>query len=273
MDIRILSDLHNEFSCFGVPVMKNEENQVLVLAGDTGLLTPSKVDHTIFDFVDSLSERFYAVIIVAGNHEYYGCEFSKVNQMLALGTYPNNYERTGWKSNVYFLQDTSVVIDGVAFIGSTLWTDFDGGEHSSMQNAKLFMNDYHKITYKHNGIYRKFIPMDSYTLHCKSRDYIFGMVDHYRNVGLRTVVVSHHLPSFKSVHSKFADSALNGVYASNLDTDIELHRPDVWFHGHTHESCDYMICDTHVICNPRGYQQAGYPCDNSNFDSCKIIVV
>ena len=31
------------------------------------------------------------------------------------------------------------------------------------------------------------------------------------------------------------------------------HQPRLWIHGHTHESFDYEIGKTRVVCNPRGY--------------------
>jgi hypothetical protein len=30
-------------------------------------------------------------------------------------------------------------------------------------------------------------------------------------------------------------------------------RPALWVHGHTHDSLDYRIGDTRIICNPFGY--------------------
>lgn len=29
-----------------------------------------------------------------------------------------------------------------------------------------------------------------------------------------------------------------------------------WFHGHTHDSCDYQFGRTRVLCNPFGYPDA-----------------
>ena len=70
-----------------------------------------------------------------------------------------------------------------------------------------------------------------------------------------TIIVTHHAPSFQSVHEKYKhDSLLNGGYASNheeliLDNEHISH----WIHGHTHCSFDYMIGKTRILCNPHGY--------------------
>jgi hypothetical protein len=50
------------------------------------------------------------------------------------------------------------------------------------------------------------------------------------------------------------DTIMNGGYSSDLDEFIE-ERPHIklWTHGHTHHVFDYMIGETRVVCNPRGY--------------------
>ena len=68
----------------------------------------------------------------------------------------------------------------------------------------------------------------------------------------QTVVVTHHLPLAMSIHEKYQRSPLNPAFASDLS---ELVREPValWVHGHTHESMDYTLAGTRVVCNPRGY--------------------
>lgn len=68
-----------------------------------------------------------------------------------------------------------------------------------------------------------------------------------------TVLVTHHLPSYRSVAPNFGGHPLNPCYASNLDGLIERYKPALWIHGHTHMSCDYQLGATRVVCNPRGY--------------------
>jgi Icc-related predicted phosphoesterase len=68
-----------------------------------------------------------------------------------------------------------------------------------------------------------------------------------------TVVVTHHAPSPRSIAPKFADSELNPAFTSNLEPLIEHYQPALWVHGHMHNSSDYKIGQTRVVCNPRGY--------------------
>ena len=72
----------------------------------------------------------------------------------------------------------------------------------------------------------------------------------------KRVVVTHHLPSARSVHIQHARSRVVAAYASRIDDTVKL--ADLWVQGHTHESCDYEIRAggghiTRVVCNPRGY--------------------
>jgi Icc-related predicted phosphoesterase len=71
----------------------------------------------------------------------------------------------------------------------------------------------------------------------------------------RVVMVSHHAPSFRSIDPRYrAQREMNGGYASDL-SNLILDNPKIklWIHGHTHSPHDYMIGDTRVLCNPRGY--------------------
>jgi len=88
--------------------------------------------------------------------------------------------------------------------------------------------------------------------------------------GQKNVVVTHHLPSAKSSDSRYRDSSLNPAYYSHLDEWIEERDIALWVHGHTHVSNDYMIGDTRVVCNPRGYYMHD---ENPNFSPSLVVEV
>ena len=44
----------------------------------------------------------------------------------------------------------------------------------------------------------------------------------------------------------------------------------LWTHGHTHDVFDYVIGETRIVCNPRGYY--GYEQRASDFDFLLIEV-
>ena len=86
-----------------------------------------------------------------------------------------------------------------------------------------------------------------------AKEYIFPEIVKQKEDGKKVVVVTHHLPSFQSIPERFRGESLNGAYASELFEDIMETQPDIWCHGHTHGSSDYMIGNTRILCNPRGY--------------------
>ena len=86
-----------------------------------------------------------------------------------------------------------------------------------------------------------------------------------------TVVITHHAPSPRSIHPRFAGSPLNGCFVSDASRLLDG-RATLWIHGHTHDSFDYVTGDTRVVCNPRGYVIDGVA-ENPRFDPGLVIEV
>jgi Icc-related predicted phosphoesterase len=68
-----------------------------------------------------------------------------------------------------------------------------------------------------------------------------------------TVVITHHLPSLRSVASKFQASNANRFFVGDVNRILVERKPRLWLHGHTHNSVDYQYENTRVVCNPFGY--------------------
>lgn len=260
-----MSDLHLEFS--NLTVENPYGADVLVLAGDI-LVAKAVHDHPnpvdistesnrktlgsnqlaaqIFrDFISDVSKKFKHVVVVAGNHEFYAGLFNKSVQYLRdfYGQYPN----------VHFLEDDAVEIEGVVFVGSTLWTDLNNGDPLTAFHIQENMNDYKKI--RHDGrAYRKLYPSDTRIRHERSLAYIEHVL--YNSRSKPAVVVTHHSPSRKSTPAKYADQYyMNGAYCSDLDHVLDYHENlKYWIHGHTHHAVQYKVGDANVVCNPRGYE-------------------
>lgn len=255
MKIAYMSDCHIEF---GPLEIKNDHGaDVLVIAGDVLIAEYlNKSEETILDknwkyfhivnnsktFLKNISDEFKDVIIIAGNHEYYrGC-WNKTLKILE--------HEYGKYKNIHFLENNSKCIDGVLFVGSTLWTDCNKNDPVTIQQLKYRMNDYSLIKNELKG-YIPVTPVDTMMRFRTSFDCIFNMI---KNTN-KCVIVTHHSPSFNSVHPKYrSDRSMNGGYCSNL-SDFILDNPQIkyWIHGHVHDEFDYMIGDTRILCNPRGY--------------------
>lgn len=244
MKILICSDLHLEFGQHLIPKVENEKDTVVVLAGDIGL---AKRKASYESFIENTCDRFKNVIWIMGNHEAYGTNLPTVLAKIWNATLDHE--------NLYVVDNETVTIGDVAFVCSTLWTNFDNNNIMTMHEAELWMNDYKLIRTGPSSEpwRRKLKPLDTVSLHLRAKEYIFPEITKQKESGKTVVVVTHHLPSFLSVPEMFKGDSMNGAYASELFEDIMDTQPSVWIHGHTHFSFDYTIGDTRVICNPRGY--------------------
>lgn len=251
MRIRILSDLHLEFLDWTPP---HAEADVVVLDGDIDV-DVSGLHWARHHFPET------PVIYVPGNHEYYG---SRMQDMLSA------LRESAARLGVNLLDGDELVLDGVHFLGATLWTDFAlyGSEPDqlarAMADARYGMNDFRVIRYGAEGLFR---PEHAREIHLRQAKWLEGKLAEAFNGP--TVVVTHHLPHRQSVHPKYEGDRLNPCFASDL---AHLVRPPValWIHGHTHESLDYVVHGTRVVCNPRGYLPL---VPNSSFNSTLVIEV
>jgi Icc-related predicted phosphoesterase len=267
MRIWILSDLHipQKDAIRLIKPDRYPQADVCVLAGD---VTDSM--HLAINWVGKVVRPKMPVIWVPGNHEFYdtSIESGRKNARLIANAL-----------DVTFLDNGVEIIEGVRFLGGTLWTDFaiDAPEAGAERNvaiqkamwaAKNGLSDYSNIYLKApkgDGIIpRLALPSDFVTLHQETRSFI--------DVTLavpfdgKTVVVSHHAPHRASIHPKFEGDATNGAFVSDLSDLIEEHQPNLWVHGHVHQPFDYHVGNTRVICNPRGYGA-----ENEKFEFGKVI--
>ena len=255
-----MSDLHLEFTSLEVPAPN--EPAVLLLAGDVAV---GKRKSTYPAFLADCIEKFDHVVYVPGNHEFYGGNLDTTwNSMKAKMA--EHLRDQGFDRYLHMLNNEVLDLGEVVVLGSTLWTALENSYAATV--AGMYMNDYRVIRRGEN--YRKVTPMDTIGEHHKSRYWLFKELEKLRD--RKVVVMTHHAPSFLSVHPKYAGDSLNPCYASNLDEEIEqVGKPDVWVHGHMHDSVDYWVGNTHVLSNPRGYsgQHMGSDPENPKFDPSK----
>lgn len=255
MKIHVLSDLHLEFAPFEpTPV----DSDVVVLAGDIDL-----ADRGIHWAAKRFAGR--RVIYVLGNHEFYNGHYQAVVQRC---------QKTADEHGIIFLEDGEAIIDGVRFLGATLWSDFRlygraRERITAMETADLFLSDFQCIRYADDDCSdRRFRPADAAERHRHSRYFLEGTLA--APFEGKTVVVTHFLPSRRSIAPKYHGDALNPYFCTNLASTIKEEQPALWIHGHTHDSCDYRIGRTRVICNPRGYVPQE---PNPDFDPALVVEI
>jgi hypothetical protein len=117
---------------------------------------------------------------------------------------------------------------------------------------------------------RLFAPADSIALCKRAADWLaHRLAEPFDGP---TVVITHHAPSPRSIHPRFAGSPLNGCFVSDLERLMDGERVHLWIHGHTHDSFDYTVAGTRVLCNPRGYAKNGLN-ENVAFDAGLVVAV
>lgn len=271
MLIKPISDVHLEFADLYLPKTEQDKDTILVLAGDTGLVhKPEQFHERFLPFISRCAYHFKHVVMIFGNHEHYHGSFLLTEEKFWNGFCHFNIH------NVSILEKKSVIIDDVAFIGATLWTDCDKDSGYSEIIWQRGMADSQHIRtgdYKDFAYDRKLTALDTIRDHVKAKQFVWSEVDKYKAEGKKTVVVVHHGVSGQSIHPMYAGSQFNMFFSSELTPEIQEHKPDIIIHGHTHMAFDYMIDDTRVIVNPRGYE--GYETDPvlRGFDIDKIIEI
>lgn len=268
MKVRVMSDLHMNFSKFDVPIGPEDTETVLLLAGDVCEVAHGKEAYR--EFFKDVTERFKLVLFVFGNHEYYDTSYIRAHDQFM--------RECGHLDKLKVLDMDTVDLDGVRFIGCTLWSDFEKGNPLVMHDAKSFMNDYNLIRVgNHAAPYaRRLLPKDTLADHYVMRRWVMEQTIQARLDGLTPVVITHHHPSFESVVEKFKGNNLNGAYCSDMADEVFENGPNLWVCGHMHHKIDYMINKTRVLCNPRGYhsvRQSGSYSEETYFDPMLTVEV
>lgn len=143
-------------------------------------------------------------------------------------------------------------VNGITIAGATLWTD---------------LSNYLDWTMYVNGL------IDHKYIKNLTQDTMVQTHEAHKHFLLNSgadIIVSHHTPSFQSIHERYRGSPFNASFSNNLDEQIYAMKkpPKLWIHGHTHDRFDYMIGETRVICHPRGYRG-----EHSDYLNYKPLIV
>ena len=253
MKLHVLSDLHLTVSAFDAP---STDADVVVLAGDVARPDQAVAWASLFA---------KPVVYVPGNHEYYDGSIAGTTErlkQLCAGT------------PIHMLASAATVIDGVRFVGTTLWTDFllfgtGTARALAIQGALDFLRDFSRIR-RDDATDERFTPADAAALFaCNATWLERTLAEPFDGP---TVVVTHHAPSPRSIHPRFAESILNPCFVSNAERLLDGDRVALWIHGHAHDSFDYAVNGTRVVCNPRGYAKHD-AVENRRFDPGLVLEV
>lgn len=244
MDFQVVSDLHLEFykdKERGLPYIKVCASN-LILAGDIG--NPFKANYEIY--LRWASRNYKRVFLISGNHEYYNRrKMEKVDDQISVVC--------SRFLNVTNLMEGPWIEGGVALVGETLWTNFEGQSDDFKRYLTKAMNDYGRISYK-----RPITPDQVTSLHLTQLE---SLKDSLRvlekNDSVRKIlVVTHHAPSVEIVDPTMRDDGLRPAYANSLESLLsEYPKLVLWVSGHTHYSGTTVVGTTRLLSNCRGYPQ------------------
>lgn len=251
MRMWIVSDLHCDSSLWSPAAVP--DHNVLVVAGDVS----NNPENAIIELYRIAQFTHAPIVFVPGNHDYFGAAITDAFDGLVTGA-------------VHVLRPgASVVIGGVRFVGSTLWTDWQLNEREFQAQAwaARHMPEYSYVTGDDGEL---IWPIDVAAEHQRHRRAIDELLSVPHDGP--TVVITHHAPSIRSVHPGDRTDVSAVVYASDLEELILRHQPALWVHGHIHHAVDYWIGATRIICNPRGYETRDWA-EETGWDECLVVEV
>ena len=224
---------------------------------------------------ENVENGFY----VAGNHEFYGLDLFSHYEKLKTKENLDGKQMKFLQNEVFYGETKNG--EKYRILGATLWTDFMldgaycGGFYGSLNDryvaGQWALNDFRQIKDlidKRGNLYVQ--PETIHAEHVKSVEFIRSRLSN--TFDGKTIVMTHHAPSPKSIVPGYRNSQINFMYASNLEPLIEDLQPDLWVHGHIHSSVDYNIGKTRIVTNPRGYMNGSQP-ENRSFDPHFIIEI
>lgn len=262
----IFSDVHDDADCWEGPAVPACD--VAVVAGDVA----DGLRRRALPWLAACVVPYVRhVLYVPGNHDFYGARWQSELERA---------REAEFAAGVRILaRGESVRIDGVRFIGGTLWTDYAlcGEAHRALTMAACGdraagMRDHRRIKARTpTGDTAPFRPSAAAALHVDQLARIEAGLAAPRE-GLcdgRVVVVTHHAPHARSLHREGPLQAIDAAYASNLSRVLEgPHAPQLWIHGHIHRSSDYRVGGTRVLANPRGRRA-----ENPAFDPSLVVEI
>jgi Icc-related predicted phosphoesterase len=252
--IQIFSDLHVDVGPIK-PIVVMPSIDLVIVAGDTceGVLRA-------FDFLRQIVPVHIPIVMVLGNHEYY------------RRFVPHELEQAKSHAgafNIHVLENDTVTVGGVRFVGATMWTDYrvfgESNVAAVMNACATGMNDHRLIGWQKQP-WLRFRPHEAALLHHRSRAYLADVLA--SPFAGPTVAISHHAVHWKSVHPRFRTDPLTAAFVSDQSTLIETHPPALWVHGHVHHSSDYRVGATRILCNPHGYRS-----ENPEFDGALVVEI
>lgn len=229
MKLKIVSDLHlseyryNNYYESEFGYLLKDPADVFIIAGD--LLELNNRVYWLEDIIDKVLSKYAYCLYSNGNHEAYGSSIKDVTYLIKKleAQYPN----------FHYLDNSSVVIEGKKFSGTTLWFK-DKPDNILYENQ---LSDFAHIKEFKDSVYLK---------HESSIKFLEQNLN-------ADVLITHHMPSYQFVSTEYKGSQLNRFFVTELSHLFAELKAKYWIFGHTHQAHHTKVVNTTFICNPRGY--------------------
>ena len=268
MNIQLLSDLHLEAHPHFLPEPAPGAD-VLVLAGDVGSYQEGSqlADHDFglarFSPLPRGAGWPTPVLFVPGNHEYDAQDFDEAHTRLR-----STCDRLG----IAWLERETLVVGGVRFVGTTLWSDFDAladheGNTDLGRRLKLREKAFRAANFylRKTGSTRNAEPFLAEAIRDQALVCQQWLADALAApFAGPTVAVTHFAPSLLSADPRYGLVPGTAGFCNALDG--LLPRARLWLHGHLHAPSDYTVrgeaqdgtlWQCRVVANPLGYARKG----------------
>jgi len=217
-----------------IDLLNDDKINIFVLAGDIG-----DPDTPLYRyFIKTVSSIFDYVIVILGNHESYHSSISyaedKVREIC------EDYE-------CIFLEKDYVIVEGIKFIGTTLWTNLTTDVYEKIN--KRYIKGYLSIEEFKNDNFDY-----SSVLFKENLEYIKQELD------MPSVIITHHAPSrIMNNLNRSRTQKITPVYCNDLD-DMFHYPILMWISGHTHSAKIVEYGETTLVSNPFGLsnEKTGY---------------
>jgi len=248
---QLVSDLHLENYYYKniqsvIPHLLVPSAKYLIVAGDCVNFNTFR-DIEIYPnilklFLDYYIDKFEKILYICGNHEHYGTTLGLEGTIEYYRNYIKEYD-VG-RNKVIFLEKDRLDLEDINILGLTLWTKISN-------TSSLTINDYRQIRKQENGYTINLTYKDTLKEHEESVKWLSQQLDQIKE--RKVMIISHHMPSFQLVDSKYKNARNNDAFASDLNFLMESY-PNIqlWCFGHVHESVKKTIANCECLCNPRG---------------------
>ena len=250
MKIQIVSDLHLENG--NTPIISKTDADIIVLAGDIsrGFNAESK-------YAVNLSKRHQKkVIIVNGNASFYDLNIYEEQK---------KWRNAKLKNVIYLDHTTGYIAEGINFLGGTLWVDYTDkvGCYAFISDRP---KDFSSIMVSTTAIFNPDISTHQHLL-------LLGHIEHNLSPSHKNVIITHHPPTYRSCPQSDSAKDSSCHFATDLDSFVKENDIALWVHGHSHESFDYVLGGTRMVCNPYGDKNNPQSKVNLNYNSSLVVDV